>query len=76
MTAVLISGGKRRRVCWECGKAHGRRDCPLELREDLWGVMDTPPAKYSKETPGRAFLRAFREEFEKVHGPQKWKVAI
>lgn len=33
-------------------------------------------ARPKRETKGRIWLRVFREEFEKIHGPQKWKVAI
>lgn len=62
-------------ACIRCrfALAQGKCRCALpELREDAWGVMD-----YERSDPsGRSLVRAIREEFEKIHGPQKWRVAL
>lgn len=63
MQGKIYSGGQVRVACWECGKLHGAKACPK-----------AQPRR--RETPGRKFLRAYREEFERLHGPQRWKVAI
>ncbi len=58
---------KKSVVCLVHRRAYSGKTCP--------GCVASAKRR-SKDTPGRRFAKQFREEFEAIHGQQKWKIAL